>query len=56
MATSSGAPFWVKVKGGRGPLQLSTEGNVLDLIRVVKAETSRLENVDVDQLQLYQSG
>ena len=50
------ASIWVKVKGGRQPIELSTANlrNVYALIRMVKDE-ARLDGVRLDQLQLYQS-
>ena len=50
--------IWVKVKGGRRPIKLPTAGlqDVDALIRMVKDEAkSLLNNVDLVQLQLYQS-
>ena len=52
------ASIWVKVKGGRQPIRLPTTGlqDVHALIRMVKDEAkSLLNNVDLVQLQLYQS-
>ena len=50
--------IWVKVKGGQRPIELSTANlrNIDALIRMVKDEAkSLLNNVDLVQLQLYQS-
>ena len=52
------ASIWVKVKGGKTTLKLPTTGlqDVSDLIEMVKEKAkSLLNNVDLVQLQLYQS-